>query len=430
MVRTDIRMSVPGASDLPGSGLKKAPSRAEFITLIAMLFAIIAFSIDAMLPALPRIGAELSPDAPNRAQLIVIAFVLGMGAATLFAGPMSDALGRKPMVIGGTALYIVGAALAWFAPTLEWLLLARVLQGVGAAGPRVVGMAIVRDLYGGREMARILSFVMMVFMLVPAIAPLVGSWIIAAAGWRAMFGAFVIFAGIATLWLALRLPESLPPAARRPMRLPAIASAVGEVLTHPVVRLSIMAQTMGYVLLFTSISLIQPVFDQVFDRGAQFPLWFAGMAIVSGSASVINAALVMRLGMQRLAMAAFGAQVILSAAMTLCWLAGLRGEAMFAVYLVWQCTVLFQSGLTVGNLNAIAMEPMAHIAGTAASVIGAVATIAGALIAAPIALVFNATPLPMSLGVGGASAVAFVLLWRLGRIERRVRRFGPVDPVK
>jgi MFS transporter, DHA1 family, multidrug resistance protein len=154
------------------------------------------------------------------------------------------------------------------------------------------------------------------------------------------------------------------------------------------------------------------------------------MAIVSGSASVINAALVMRLGMQRLAMAAFGAQVILSAAMTLCWLAGLRGEAMFAVYLVWQCTVLFQSGLTVGNLNAIAMEPMAHIAGTAASVIGAVATIAGALIAAPIALVFNATPLAMSLGVGGASAVAFVLLWRLGRIERRARRFGPVDPVK
>ena len=430
MVRTDNRMSVPGASDLPGSGLKETPSRAEFIALIAMLFAIIAFSIDAMLPALPRIGAELSPDAPNRAQLIVIAFVLGMGAATLFAGPMSDALGRKPMVIGGTALYIIGAALAWFAPSLEWLLLARVLQGVGAAGPRVVGMAIVRDLYGGREMARILSFVMMVFMLVPAIAPLVGSWIIAAAGWRAMFGAFVIFAGIATLWLALRLPESLPPAARRPMRLPAIASAVGEVLTHPVVRLSIMAQTMGYVLLFTSISLIQPVFDKVFDRGAQFPLWFAGMAIVSGSASIINAALVMRLGMQRLAMAAFGAQVILSTLMTLCWLAGLRGDAMFAVYLVWQCTVLFQSGLTVGNLNAIAMEPMAHIAGTAASVIGAISTIAGALIAAPIALVFNATPLPMSLGVGGASAVAFVLLWRLGRIERRVRRFGSADPAK
>ncbi len=245
-----------------------------------------------------------------------------------------------------------------------------------------------------------------------------------------MFGAFVIFAAVACLWLTLRLPESLPRAARRPMRARVLKQAVAEVLTHPVVRLSIMAQTMGYVMLFTTISLIQPVFDQVFDRGAQFPLWFAGMAVISGSASIINAALVMRLGMQRLAMAAFGGQMILSGIMTLSWVAGLRGDAIFAIYLIWQCTVLFQSGLTVGNLNAIAMEPMAHIAGTAASVIGAISTVSGALIAAPIALVFNGTPLPMSLGVGGASAVAFVLLWRLGRIERRLRRLGTADPFK
>jgi DHA1 family bicyclomycin/chloramphenicol resistance-like MFS transporter len=183
-------------------------------------------------------------------------------------------------------------------------------------------------------------------------------------------------------------------------------------------------------MLFTTISLIQPVFDQVFQRGADFPLWFAGMAVVTGSASVLNAALVMRLGMQRLAMAAFGGQMILSSLMTLCWLAGLRGDAMFAVYVVWQCTVLFQSGLTVGNLNAIAMEPMAHIAGTAASVIGAISTVSGALIAAPIALVFNGTPLPMTLGVGGASAVAFVILWRLGRLERRERRLDAAETLK
>lgn len=412
---------------------RRMPSKLEFIVLIAMLFAVIAFSIDAMLPALPRIGAELSPAAPNLAQMVVIAFVLGMGVATLVTGPMSDAWGRKPVILGGAALYGLGAALAWAAPTLELLLLARFIQGVGAAGPRVVGMAIVRDLYGGREMARILSFVMLVFMLVPAAAPLVGSWIIDAAGWRALFGAFVLFAAIACLWLALRLPESLPRPARRPMRPATINRAVLEVLAHPVVRLSIMAQTMGYVLLFTTISLIQPVFDQVFDRAASFPMWFAGMALVSGSASVLNAALVMRLGMQRLAASAFGAQVILSSIMTLVWLSGLRGDAMFAVYIVWQCTVLFQAGLTVGNLNAIAMEPMAHIAGTAASVIGAISTVAGALIAAPIALVFNGTPLPMTLGVGGASAIAVVLTWRLIRLERRrVRdeRPLPADPDK
>lgn len=423
-------MTLSGASDTPGRGLRKMPSKGEFIALIAMLFAIIAFSIDAMLPALPRIGAELSPADPNRAQLIVIAFVLGMGVATLVAGPMSDAFGRKPVILGGALLYMLGAALAWAAPTLELLLLARLLQGVGAAGPRVVGMAIVRDLYGGREMARILSFIMLVFMLVPAVAPLVGSWIITAAGWRAMFGAFVLFAAVASLWLMLRLPESLPRAARRPMRVAVLRDAVGEVLTHPVVRLSIMAQTMGYVMLFTTISLIQPVFDQVFQRGEDFPLWFAGMAVVTGSASVLNAALVMRLGMQRLPMAAFGGQLILSSIMTLCWLAGLRGDAMFGVYVVWQCTVLFQSGLTVGNLNAIAMEPMAHVAGTAASVIGAISTVSGALIAAPIALVFNGTPLPMTLGVGGASAVAFVLMWRLGRLERRMVRLRDVETIK
>lgn len=423
-------MTLSGASDMPGRGPKKMPSKGEFIALIAMLFAIIAFSIDAMLPALPRIGAELSPADPNRAQLIVIAFVLGMGMATLITGPMSDALGRKPMILGGALLYMLGAALAWAAPTLELLLLARLIQGVGAAGPRVVGMAIVRDLYGGREMARILSFIMLVFMLVPAVAPLVGSWIIAAAGWRAMFGAFVLFAAVASLWLMLRLPESLPVPARRPLRVTVLRDAVREVLIHPVVRLSIMAQTMGYVMLFTTISLIQPVFDQVFHRGEDFPLWFAGMAVVTGSASVLNAALVMRLGMQRMAMAAFGGQMILSTLMTLCWLAGLRGDAMFAVYVVWQCTVLFQSGLTVGNLNAIAMEPMAHVAGTAASVIGAISTVSGALIAAPIALVFNGTPLPMTLGVGGASAVAFVIMWRLGRLERRMVRLQDTGTVK
>jgi DHA1 family bicyclomycin/chloramphenicol resistance-like MFS transporter len=415
-------MAAPRATDPPVQGARAMPSKVEFIALIAMLFAIIAFSIDSMLPALPLIGAELSPLDPNRAQLIVIAFVLGMGAATLVTGPMSDAWGRKPVILGGAALYVLGAFLAWAAPTLELLLLARFVQGLGAAGPRVVGMAIVRDLYGGREMARILSFVMLVFMLVPAVAPLVGSGIIAVAGWRALFGAFVLFAALATLWLALRLPESLPVAARRAMRPSVINRAVVEVLKHRVVRLSIMAQTMGYVLLFSTISLIQPVFDQVFDRAATFPLCFAGMAVVSGSASILNAALVMRLGMQRLAAAAFGGQVILASIITLVWLGGLRGDAMFAVYVVWQCTVLFQSGLTVGNLNAIAMEPMAHIAGTAASVVGAISTVAGALIAAPIALAFNGTPLPMTLGVGGASAIAFALTWRLMRIERHRAR--------
>jgi len=168
-------------------------SQGEFIALIAMLFATIAFSIDAMLPALPQIAAELSPDAPNTAQLVVTSFVLGMGVGTLFAGPLSDTFGRKTVIIAGALLYCAAAFVASLAPSLEGLLMARVLQGLGAAGPRVVSLALVRDLYKGREMARVMSFAMMIFTLVPAIAPFIGQGIIWVAGWRGIFLSFVVF---------------------------------------------------------------------------------------------------------------------------------------------------------------------------------------------------------------------------------------------
>ncbi len=385
--------------------------------MMAILFAVIAFSIDSMLPALPRIGAELSPDSPNRAQLIIMSFVMGMGIATFFTGSISDAFGRKPVILIGTALYILGAALAWAAPSLELMLLARFIQGVGGSGPRVVAMAIVRDLYSGRDMARIVSFIMLVFMLVPAAAPLLGQGIMTIAGWRGIFAAFVIFALIAAIWISFRLPETLDRSARRPVRLPVMIDGLMQMLRHPAVRLSILAQMACYAVLFIAISLVQPVFDVVFGRGDEFPLWFAGMALVGAASSVINASLVMRIGMRRLATLAFGLQVVFASVMSVIWLSGLRGDAMFHVYIIWQCTLFLQTGLTIGNLNAIAMEPMGHIAGMAASVVGSVSTLGGALMAVPIGLAFNGTPLPLSIGVGVASAMAWLLLLRLRRVE-------------
>lgn len=401
---------------------RHALSRVEFIALLAMLFATIAFSIDSMLPALPQIAQELSPEDVNRAQLILTSFVLGMGVGTFFTGPLSDAFGRKPIILMGAGLYIAAAGSAVFAEGLELILIARFLQGLGAAGPRVVGLAIVRDLYSGREMARIMSFVMMVFTLVPAVAPLLGAGIIALGGWRGIFVAFILFSLISAGWLALRQPESLPPENRRPLRGATIAAAIRELFAHPTVRLSILAQTLSFGSLFMAITLIQPIFDITFGRTDSFPFWFAGMALFSGSASLLNAALVMRFGMRKLASVALGTQTVLSTLVTLAWMSGLNGDTMFYVFVLWMTSVFFQTGLTLGNLNAITMEPMGHIAGLAASVSGAVATVIAAALAIPVGLSFTNSPMPLSIGIGCTAFTAFLVLQHMRRIEQRMGR--------
>lgn len=386
-------------------------SQPEFIALIAMLFATIAFSIDAMLPALPQIAAELTPADPNRAQLILTSFVLGMGLGTFVAGPISDALGRKPVIVMGAGLYMVGALLAWAAPTLETVLAARLLQGLGAAGPRVVSLAMVRDLYSGRHMARIMSFAMMIFTLVPALAPLAGQGIIALIGWRGIFLAFLVFAVVATSWLSLRQPETLAKAARRPLHPAVLLRAVAEVLTNRQVVMAMVVQTLIFACLFGTISSTQQIFDVHFGRGAEFPLWFALIALCSGSASLINAALVVRLGMRFLVSVTLAVEALLTALYALTLIAGGLPEGLaFALFVIWAISVFMMAGLVLGNLNALAMEPMGHIAGMAASVTGSLATVASVMIAAPLGLAFDGTPRPLVIGVTALAAAGFVLM--------------------
>lgn len=375
------------------------PGRVELIALMAMLVATIAFSIDAMLPALPAMAAELSPESPNQVQLVVTIFVLGMGVGTLFTGPLSDTFGRKPVVLAGCGLYIVSAGLAAQADSLGLLLAARLVQGLGAAGPRVVVMAIIRDMFVGRQMAQIMSFVMIVFTLVPALAPSIGAVLIALAGWSAIFWAFVVFATVVSLWLFARLPETLPRAARRPFSTSALLSAAREMLANRVVRLSIAVQSLVFAMLFATISSIQPIYETMFDRADSFPIWFGVTALLSASGSVVNAMLVVRMGMRRLVSVMLTVQVVVSAVMFLAILAGLAGDALFAMFFFWQFVAFFQVGLTIGNLNAIAMEPMGHIAGMAASIIGFIATVAAVILAVPVGLLFDGTAIPLTLGV-------------------------------
>lgn len=389
--------------------------QAEFIALMAMLAATIAFSIDAMLPALPEIVAELSPMDLNRAQLILTSFVLGMGLGTFLTGPLSDAFGRKPVMVSGAVIYIIAAAAAWAAPSLEMMLITRVIMGLGAAGPRVVAMAMVRDLYGGRDMARIMSFVMMVFSLVPALAPTMGHYIIAAFGWRSIFVAFIVFSIISTAWLWFRQPETLAPADRRPINFKALGAATVEVFSIRTTRLSIMIQTLAFGALFTSLSSTQQLFDVTYGQGDVFHLWFGGIAIIASTASMLNARFVGRLGMRAIIKATFIAQIVLSSALIAVTLISGPYWVTFGMFVVWTIGVFMQAGLTIGNLNALAMEPVGHIAGLAASIIAALSTVGAVIIAAPIGLAFNGTPLPMAFG----TLTCVVLgLWLTTKIKR------------
>lgn len=258
---------------------------------------------------------------------------------------------------------------------------------------------------------------MIIFTLVPAFAPALGALIIEFAGWRSIFLAFVVFSLLSVLWLAVRLPETLAVEDRRPLQWPLMIDAVRQMFDQPVVRISIFVQTLTMAILFSVLVLIQPTYQFVFDRLESFPYWFGAIALSSALASFLNALLVMRFGMRRLITVAMVGQILLSSVVLLFFNSIPAGG--FALFAVWQGFVFFQVGLSIGNLNAIAMEPMGHIAGMAASVIGAFSTVIAALIATPAALMFDGTIRPI---VGTAlvlACVAFALMVQMGRIEAR-----------
>ena len=379
--------------------------------MMAMLFATIALSIDAMLPALPAIAAELTPGDVNRAQLVVSSFFFGMGFGTLIAGPVSDAFGRKSVILACAAIYLVGAALCFAAPSLEILLFARVLQGIGAAGPRAVGTAMIRDLYKGRDMARIVSFVMMIFTLVPAAAPLIGQGILLIGSWRLIFAAFMVFALIVNGWVALRQPETLAIAARRPLRIALLWQAARELSRHRIALISTLCQSLTLACLIATLSSQQAIFEQRFDRAASFPLWFAFVALCAISGSVVNSRIVMRVGMRAVVKATYVAQVGLSVVILLLNLSGALPEALvFPSHVLWSIGVFAMMGLTLGNLNALAMEDLGHIAGFAASVITAASTVLSVLLAVPVGLAFDGTQVPLLVGATMFAVLALGLM--------------------
>ena len=389
----------------------KPLSRGEFVALMAALSATVAVSIDAMLPALPEIAASLSPDAPNRAQLVVTSFVFGMGLGTLFAGPLSDAFGRKAMILAGSTLYIGAAIACFFANSLDLLLVARVVQGFGAAFPRIVSIALMRDMFKGREMAKVMSFVMMVFALVPAVAPLMGQAVISVSGWQTIFLVYIGFAAITMVWLGLRQPETLPVASRRPLSVGKLISATREVLSHRIVLIAIVAQMLTLGCLFATLSSMQGIFEHRFNRADSFPMWFAVIALCSTMGSMINARVVVKRGMRAVVVTTYTGILALTLVMLVSTVLGIMPEALaFPAHILWSIALFAMMSLTLGNLNALAMEPLGHLAGIAASVTSALATVGSVLLAVPVGLALDGTQVPLMVGVAVFSGLSLLVM--------------------
>ena len=381
---------------------------AEFIPLMALLTAIDALSIDAMLPALSYIARDLGVN-NNDAQLLIGAMFLGMTLGQL-GGPLSDNYGRKPIIYGGLIIYIFGSLLAMIAPTFALLAIARVLQGFGASIPQVVTTALVRDLYAGVPMARIMSFMGVVFILVPVLAPLAGQGILLVAHWRWIFAMFVLLSIPASLWFAIRQPETLPLAARVPFSLTRLTAGVLEVCRNRVAFGYALAAGILLGAFFGYLVSAPQIFKETFLVGDYFVLFFSGLSATIGLALFSNGKLVMRFGMQRLTRYGY------TGIAALAWLflpvaIAFAGQPPFWSFLLYLFPTFFCVGIMFGNLNALAMEPLGHIAGVGAAVSGAVTLGLGLLLGSVIGRMFDGTILPMVAWFAVLAPAALVVMW-------------------
>lgn len=378
----------------------------EFVVLLAFMISIVALATDIMLPALDLIGAELGVSNPNDVQFIVSALFLGFAVGQAVAGPLSDSFGRKPVIYGGYAIFLIGCAMSLWATTWEMMIAGRILQGVGAASPRIVSLALVRDGYAGREMARIMSVVMAVFILVPCIAPALGEGIIALSGWRATFGVLIALAVIAAVWFAQRQPETLLPSLRRPFRATTLAAGLREVLRSRIAMGYTLATGLIFGAFLAYLSTAQQIFSITFDRGTLFALYFAIAALAIGAASLVNSLLVMRLGMRRLSVLA----VLGLSALSLAFLVPVSvasGMPDFWLFMTWLLASFFCIGILFGNLNAIALEPLGHIAGMGAAIIGSLSNIISLPIAWLLGQQFSGSATPLVVGFAAMGIAAF-----------------------
>ena len=414
---------MPQSTSLPASTGRTGDIRfGEFVALMALLMALTALSIDIMLVALPDIVRSYGVTGANDRQLVVTAYMLGFAIGQPFHGPLSDRFGRKPVMAVGLVIFAIGSLCAAIAPSFATLLAARALQGFGAAAPRIVAIAIVRDRFVGREMARVMSFAMMIFIIVPIIAPALGEGILHLGAWPWIFGVLFLAAVTAFAWSMLRLPESRPAEDRMPLSGVALGHAFGKVVGNRV--------TLGYTVamgflfggLLSYVGSAQQIFVDVYGLGDLFPLAFGSIAAVMALASLTNARLVGRLGMRRVSHTALVAQV---AACVVVAVLGFPEQPPLIALGAFMAVIFFCFGLIAPNFNAMAMEPLGHVAGMGSSFIGFYTTAAGAFVGWLIGQSFDGTVRPLTIGFAALGVLALLTVLATERGKLMQPHHGP-----
>jgi MFS transporter, DHA1 family, multidrug resistance protein len=388
----------------------------EFVTLAAAMMSTQAIAIDAMLPALPTIVQALQVTDANHGQWIVTAYVVGLGFGQLVWGLISDRFGRRPILIGGLALYVLAAILCGLAGSFTSLLVWRAIHGVAAASV-VVTRSVIRDLYSGRHMARVMSLTFVVFLMVPVVAPSLGQLLLLIAPWRYIFIVCGGFASFVWLWALLRLPETLHPEYRLILTRPHIVGAARLVLGNRTSLFYTLALTVMFGSLLAYVGMVQQIFGEVFKRASLMPTMFALCAITMGCASFLNSRIVERIGMRRISHLALLIFIFVTALHAAIALLGLERIWTFVLL---QAVTMACFSLSVSNFGAMAMEPVGAVAGIGASLQGFISTFGGALVGAAIGRQFQDSTLPLAAGAlcCGLLSLLFVLLAENGRLFR------------
>jgi len=379
---------------------EKNLNKLEFVALMATITSMVALAIDSMLPAFPAIAQDFLVQDQSSLQNIIAVLFLGFGFGQILFGPLSDVFGRKPPIYVGMIVFAFGSVVSGIAPSYEIFLVGRFLQGLGGAAPRIISLALIRDRFTGDAMAQVTSLVMTIFVLVPAVAPSLGQAVLNFGDWRQIFILLFVFSVLVFLWFSLRQRETLKIENRKRFKFSEFSFAIKETLKQSTTVCCILVSGAVFGIFVGYLGVVQSLFQNIFGEVERFPLFFALLALSIGTASFFNSRLVMAFGMRKIIYAALAAIVVISFGFNF-YFRFISIEAITVLpFMLFMMSTFCAVGFLFGNLNALAMTPLGHVAGVGSALLGFLQSFISVVIGVQLGRIFYDDPLALSLSFG------------------------------